>query len=112
MAYSTDSGRTFHWLEYMTHSFVPTRDSASYTIAVTQDSIYVAHQFQYDASVDRCPLVDGIDLSKPYPPGLHDSGFWASEKPDFLAGLKTPSGQDHFTCDESIRPSNLPGKTP
>jgi hypothetical protein len=106
LVYSTDGGRTFRGKVYM-NSFDPSEDSERYTIAVTKDGFYVVKQMQYDAYVIKYPLVKDINLSEPYPTGLHDERFWSSKKPTFLAGLRTPSGQEHFTCDKTIRPSNL-----
>jgi hypothetical protein len=103
--YSTDSGRTFRSMVYM-NSSNPPKDSEAYTIAVMSNGFYVIEQQQYDAGVIKYPLVKNIDLNQPYPPGLHDISFMASKKPDFLLGLHSPSGQERFTCDASIRPSN------
>lgn len=106
LLYSTDAGRTFRGMKYM-NSSRPSRDSENYTITVTKDAFYVVEKMQYDAYIRKYPLVKGINLSQPYPTGLHDETSWASKKP-LPAGLRTPSGQDRLTCDKSIRPKNLP----
>jgi hypothetical protein len=105
LIYSTDSGRTFHGMVYM-KSFDPFRYSKDYTMAVNGDRLYVAEKIQDDAYVIEYPLVQGIDLTKPYPPGVRGSSFTASWRPTYLSGLRTPSGQERFTCDASIRPKN------
>jgi hypothetical protein len=110
LAYSTDGGRTFRWLDYMKYSSRPSKQSEKYTIAVTRDGIYI---FQKrldggDYTVSKYPLISGIDLKRPYPAGLHDESFMASKRPGVLPSLRTPSGQDHFTCDTPITPSDLP----
>ncbi|MFC4485790.1 MULTISPECIES: T6SS immunity protein Tli3 family protein [Cupriavidus] len=107
LLYSTDSGRTFHGVAYM-RSFNPFRDTAKYTIAVTTDRYYVAERIQNDSYVIESALRPGIDLDKPYPPGVRGSSFAASKRPGYLSGLRSPSGQERFTCDPSIRPANLP----
>jgi hypothetical protein len=111
--YSTDGGRTFTWMYYIERSTNPPRDSEDYTIAVTKDRFYVKKLWGiHNPSVSEYPLVPGIDLTKPYPPGVRGSGFAESKRPHFMDGLRTPSGQDHFICDESIEPSNWPQKMP
>ncbi|OXC76566.1 hypothetical protein BSU04_21355 [Caballeronia sordidicola] len=108
-AYSTDSGRTFRWLDYMKYSFRPSEDSEKFTIAAANDGIYVFQKRVYggDYTVSKYPLMSGIDLSRPYPAGVHDESFMASKRPDVLPSLHTPSGQDHYTCDASLRAPNL-----
>jgi len=111
--YSTDGGQTFAWIHYREHGFELSKDSESDTIAVTKDRFYVKERWgANDAYVSEYPLIPRIDLKKPYPPGVRGSSFAESDRPRFLDGLHTPSGDDHFTCDESIRPSNLPQKKP
>lgn len=110
LLYSTDSGKTFAAFAYMKHSFDPFEDSRRYTVAVTRDKLFVA-RVDYgnetgSAYVREYPLVPGVDLSKPYPPGIHGSTFSTSERPDYLYGVVTPSGQDRITCDTSIKPTN------
>ncbi|MBP0597025.1 hypothetical protein J8I26_02855 [Herbaspirillum sp. LeCh32-8] len=108
LGYSTDGGRTFKYKKYM-QAESPAKDSQNYSILVGQDGVYVAEkrsQTNGATYVTKYPLVPGIDLDKPYPPGVQGEGFPTSKKP--LPLLRTPSGQDHITCDAAIRPSNLP----
>lgn len=107
LAYSTDRGQTFRWLDYMNNVFSPAEDSERYTVAVTKDALYVAEQSQYDVHVRKFPLAPQIDLNKPYPTGLLSDSGWASKKRLLPSGLRSPSGQERFTCDASIRPMNL-----
>jgi hypothetical protein len=109
LLYSTDGGRTFDDLNYM-NTGDPFEDSKRYTVAVTGDKLFVA-QADYgdengDAYVREYPLVPGIDLRKPYPPGIRGSSFAASKRPQYLRGVVTPSGLDRITCDASIKPTN------
>ncbi|WP_241020726.1 hypothetical protein [Burkholderia sp. Ac-20344] len=105
--YSTDGGITFSVMTYMDHSFNPTEDSRSYSVFVTEDKLYVAKKWgDDDAYVVVSPMVPGIDLSKPYPPGVRGGSFAASKRPGIFSKLRTPSGQDRITCDTSIKPSN------
>ncbi|WP_438392466.1 T6SS immunity protein Tli3 family protein [Caballeronia sp. DA-9] len=110
-AYSTDSGRTFKWLDYLKYTSLPSEASKKYTIAVTKDAIYIADKSQYDTHVTKLPLTSQIELDKPYPSGLRSDSAWEANKKILPAGLRTPSGQDHFTCDGSIRSAGQP-KTP
>ncbi|WP_034292793.1 hypothetical protein [Herbaspirillum sp. RV1423] len=110
LIYSTDGGRTFKGKVYM-NGQTPSVDSENYSILVAKDGFYVVKTLEYakgkfDNDVTKYPLYPGIDFDdrKPYPPGVHDE--YLSNKP--LPPLRTPSGQDRFTCDASIRPSNLP----
>ena len=64
-------------------SFDPFRDSKDYTMAVNGDRLYVAEKIQDDAYVIEYPLVQGIDLTKPYPPGVRGSSFTASWRPTY-----------------------------
>jgi len=109
--YSTDTGRTFQsGGYYMLHSDNPYRDSADYIVAAGADRIYIAKKWGSDNyRVVQYPLVPGIDLSKRYPPGVRGDSFAASRRPDYLDGLRTPSGQEYISCDDSIRPANPPG---
>ncbi|OXC76567.1 hypothetical protein BSU04_21360 [Caballeronia sordidicola] len=106
-AYSTDSGRTFRWLDYKQHSSRPSEDSEKFTIAVASNKLYVIEQILNNAYVMQYPLVSGIDISKPYPPGIEGDGFSASSRPTFMSGVHTPSGQDHYSCDASLRAPNV-----
>jgi hypothetical protein len=107
-AYSTDSGRTFRWLDYKEYSFSPSEDSEKFAIAVSAKKVYVVEKITGDAYVKQYPLIAGIDISKPYPPGIEGDGFSASSRPTFMSGVRTPSGQDRFTCDASIRSAGQP----
>jgi hypothetical protein len=107
MAYSTDGGRTFSGAIYTEHSFDPYLDSKDFTVAVTRNKLYVAKKWGSDDDyVTEYPMVAGIDLNSPYPPGVTGDSFAASKRPGYISGLRTPSGQDHITCDASIKPSN------
>ncbi len=113
LLYSTDGGKTFDLMEYMDHSSDPFEDSKDYTVAVTSDKLFVAKKYQYredrpdyDLMVDQYPLDPAVDLGKPYPPGFHSDGAWASKKKLLPDGLRTPSGEDRLTCDPSIKPTN------
>ncbi|MGS0897680.1 T6SS immunity protein Tli3 family protein, partial [Burkholderia stagnalis] len=111
--YSTDGGKTFATKVYMDHSFDAFEDSKGYTVAVTSDKLFIAKEYRYrsdlpdyDLMVDQYPLDPAVDLGKPYPPGFHSDGAWASKKKLMPDGLRTPSGQDRITCDASIQPTN------
>ncbi|RZT31313.1 T6SS immunity protein Tli3 family protein [Cupriavidus agavae] len=111
--YSTDGGRSFIGTYYMYNSWQVFRDSADYIIAVTSDRLYIASKVGRtvdDFGVDQLPLNPGIDLRKAYPPGVRGDSFLASRRPNYLNGLRTPSGQEYLSCDPSIRPTNLPEK--
>lgn len=109
--YSTNGGKTFNALPYMNSSYPPV-DSENYTIAVTKNALYIVQtdpphlEQSKSAYVRKAPLYPLADLTN-----LDRSkGVWETgdKAPPFPSGLRTPSGQDRFTCDESIRPSNLP----
>ncbi|MCA8060905.1 hypothetical protein [Burkholderia sp. AU38729] len=107
--YSTDGGQTFHVKDYADHSFKPFDDSKRYTFAVANGRLFVAKSDYADESeayVREYPMVYGIDLSKPYPPGIRGSSFAASKRPNYLQGASTPSGQDRIICDSSLKPTN------
>jgi hypothetical protein len=115
LAYSTDSGRTFSWLPYIRNSPRPSEDSDNYTIAVTTHSLYIVQtdpphlEQSKSAYVRKAPLYPLVDLTN-----LDRSkGVWETgdKAPPFPSGLRTPSGQDRFTCDASIRSAGQP-KTP
>ncbi|WP_034291834.1 hypothetical protein [Herbaspirillum sp. RV1423] len=110
LAYSSDGGRTFKSKKYMQSPY-PTKASENYSILVAQDGFYVVKTSEYakgkfDNDVTKYPLAPGIeyDTVAGLPKGYHIE--YLSNKP--LPPLRTPSGQDRFTCDASIRPSNLP----
>ncbi|KWA07412.1 hypothetical protein [Burkholderia territorii] len=105
--YSTDGGKTFATKVYMDHSFNAFEDSEDYSIFVTKDRLYVANRSaDDDAYVLEYPMVPGIDLSKPYPPGVKGGSFAASKRPGVFSKIRTPSGQDRIVCDASIKPTN------
>ncbi|WP_423194429.1 T6SS immunity protein Tli3 family protein [Cupriavidus sp. H18C2] len=114
--YSTDGGRSFRsGGYYMKNSRSPFEDSAQYIVAATADRIYIAEKIARDIDdywVEQYPLVSGIDLRQPLPPGIKGDYFRASRRPNYLNGLHTPSGQEYISCDDSIRPSNFPKPTP
>jgi hypothetical protein len=105
--YSTNGGRTFNAIPYMNSSYPPV-DSENYTIVVTKDSFFVEKlisKITGHVSTDRYPLIPGFVYGTDEK--LPDDKRIESNVP-MQSGLRTPSGQDRFTCDESIRPSNLP----
>ncbi|WP_213779763.1 hypothetical protein [Caballeronia sp. dw_276] len=108
LAYSTDRGRTFRWFDYLKYSSRPSEASEKYTFAVTKDALYIADKAQYNTHVTKLPLAFQIELNKPYPQGLHPDSAWATNKKLLPEGLHTPSGQDRFTCDASIRSAGQP----
>jgi hypothetical protein len=106
LIYSTDGGRTFAGVSYM-NSFHPFQDSSDYTIIATPDKLFVVQSVSGDLRVRQFPLAPGIDLDRPYPPGLHSDGGWDSKKKLLPTDpLRSPSGQERFTCDASIKPTN------
>ncbi|WP_423393744.1 T6SS immunity protein Tli3 family protein [Burkholderia sp. LMG 21824] len=105
--YSTDGGRTFLVGDYADHSFRPFDDSKNYTFAVTKEKLYIAEKSAgNDVYVLEYPMINGIDLSRPYPAGVKGDSFAESKRPQFLRGIFTPSGQDRITCDSSLKPTN------
>jgi hypothetical protein len=108
--YSTDSGRTFQEGDYyIRNRQYPYEQSANYIVAAGADRIYVAKRWGTDNyRVVQYPLIPGIDLRKEYPPGIRGDSFAASRRPNYLDGLRTPSGQEYISCDDSIRPVNPP----
>ncbi|WP_423194431.1 T6SS immunity protein Tli3 family protein [Cupriavidus sp. H18C2] len=116
--YSTDAGRTFlSGGYYMRDSPNPFRDSKDYIVAATTDRIYIARKWRTDDYyVTQYPLAPGIDL-RPYRHGepprpevkttVRGERFSASQRPNYLDGLRTPSGQEYVSCDDSIRPANV-----
>lgn len=110
--YSTDSGRTFKRMVYMNNSSDPSRDSKDYTIATTKDALYIARSSPprlergKSAYVRKAPLYPLADLTN-----LDRSkGVWETgdKAPPFPSSLRTPTGQDRFTCDASIRSAGQP----
>jgi len=107
--YSTDGGKSFQRGDYyIRNTRRPFQNSKNYIIAVNADRIYIAKDRDGDYYVTQYPLIPGIDLRKPYPPGVRGAGFLASKRPNYLDGLRTPSGQEYIKCDDSIRPANAP----
>ncbi|WP_244108462.1 T6SS immunity protein Tli3 family protein [Burkholderia anthina] len=105
--YSTNGGKTFDTKVYMDHSFNAFEDSKGYSVFATRDKLYVAKKWgDDDAYVVVSPMVPGIDLSRPYPPGVRGESFTALKRPGVFSQLRTPSGQDRVTCDASIKPTN------
>lgn len=105
--YSTDGGKTFGAVYYMRNSPNPFMDSKNYAIFVTKDRLYVAKRWGVDdAYVREYPLLPGIVLGQPYPPGITGSSFASSERPGIFSQLRTPTGQDRITCDPLIKPTN------
>ncbi|MDR5750069.1 MULTISPECIES: hypothetical protein [unclassified Caballeronia] len=103
LIYSTDSGRTFQGMVYM-KTFDPFNRSRDYTMATTRDALYVLKRGQVSLYVIRYPLVQGFTYgtNQPLPGGMRIE--FDVQMP---SGLRSPSGQERFTCDASIRPSNL-----
>jgi hypothetical protein len=106
MAYSTDAGVTFHGKTYTAHSFDPYQESKNFTIVVTRDAAYAIERFgdtTDKTSTTRYPLISGFIYSakEKLPDGVHID--FDAQAP---TGLRTPSGQDHITCDASIKPSS------
>jgi hypothetical protein len=99
--YSTDGGNTFHVLQYM-KSFDPTRDSSWYTIAVTKDAFYVEKSYDGNSYVRRYPLIAGYSYGR----GKLPDGQGVEYNVKMPTGLRSPSGQERFTCDASIKPTN------
>ncbi|MEW6342484.1 MAG: hypothetical protein AB1704_17650 [Pseudomonadota bacterium] len=106
MAYSTDGGENFHSIVYMPNSFDPYQDSKAYTIIATNDSIYINQKLgetTNQTETDRYPMIPGfVYFSKEKLPAGKRIEFDVQAP----TGLRTPSGQDHITCDTLIRPTN------
>ncbi|WP_156125985.1 T6SS immunity protein Tli3 family protein [Paraburkholderia kururiensis] len=108
VAYSTDGGRSFQWAQYDINSisFDPVESSKRYKFIVLKDRLYVVQNDREGvddyAYVTQYPLIEGINLSKPYPDGVRGDGFRISSRPETFSKIYTPSGQDHYVCDELI----------
>jgi hypothetical protein len=106
MMYSTDSGRTFYAKSYVNNSFDPFKYSKDFTIAATKDAIYVTEKLGETTSqtTTRKYLInpDSIYLEREKLP----DGAPFVHSPPAPTGLRTPSGQDRYTCDASIKPTN------
>jgi hypothetical protein len=109
LAYSTDSGRTFNWLPYIRNSSRPSEDSENYTIMVNRETAFVVKdKGGSDYYIVKYPLIAGyVYGSGERLPGTVEIEFNAP----MPSKLTTPSGQDRFTCDASIRSAGQP-KTP
>ncbi|NPT57898.1 hypothetical protein GNZ13_25850 [Paraburkholderia sp. 5N] len=104
--YSTDGGENFHSIVYMPHSFRPFEDSKKYTVTATKDALYVSEglgETTDRTATTRYPLLPGLVYfaKEKLPDGMHID--FDAKAP---TGLHTPSGQDHITCDVSIKPTN------
>ncbi|WP_244107568.1 T6SS immunity protein Tli3 family protein [Burkholderia anthina] len=105
--YSIDGGKNFAAKVYMDHGLDAFEKSKGYSFFVTKDRLHVANRSaDGDAYVVEYPMMPGIDLSGPYPPGVERGSFAASKRPVVFSKLLTPSGQDRITCDASIKPMN------
>ena len=113
LIYSTDAGRTFSGWVYM-RSFNPYRDSKSYTIAATKDSLYIVKSNLFhpdddpDPYVQKAPLYPNVDISNL----VTSRGKWETgdKAPPFPRGLRSPSGQERLSCDPSMRPTDPDAK--
>lgn len=103
MTYSTDGGVTFHGMTYFKYSMDPFEDSKRYTIVVDSNRVYVSKARQIDSYVVSYPLVPGFDYSGR---ALLPDGTRIKFDTTMPTGLRTPSGEDHITCDTSIKPTN------
>ncbi|MEX3986122.1 hypothetical protein AB4Y45_45470, partial [Paraburkholderia sp. EG287A] len=106
MAYSTDGGRTFDGMTYIKGSFNPYEESKDFTITATTDAVYVTRKLGNTSSkttTTKYPMRHGfVYLSKEtLPAGMH-----IEHSVPAPGGMQTPSGQDHITCDASIKPTN------
>jgi hypothetical protein len=105
LIYSTDGGRTFAGMSYM-NSFHPFQDSKKYSVVVTKDGFYVAETIQDDAYVIGYLLKRSGSPDQPNSVRIERETFTASKRPHIMDGLHSPSGQERFTCDASIMPTN------
>jgi hypothetical protein len=102
LIYSTDGGRTFDGNRFM-RSFDPFEDTKRYTVLVTSEAYFVEKRFDEEfASVDRFPLYPGFKYGQDTLPD-HDKVQYNTKMP---IGLHSPSGQERFSCNASIRPTN------
>lgn len=98
---STDGGGTFHIFQYM-NSFNPSGDSGWYTIVVTNDAFYVEKSYDGNSYVRRYTLF-ADDANRQ---GGPSDGRGIEYNVKMPTGLRSPSGQERFTCDASIKPTN------
>ncbi|WP_346656240.1 T6SS immunity protein Tli3 family protein [Paraburkholderia phenoliruptrix] len=103
LLYSTDGGRTFRGMVYFEHSFNPYVDTKAYTVVADGSRVYVSEARQSKAYVVSYPLVPGYAYTGK--DALPD-GYEIKFDTTVPSGLRTPSGQDHITCDASIKPTN------
>ncbi|WP_456061751.1 T6SS immunity protein Tli3 family protein, partial [Caballeronia glebae] len=102
LIYSTDGGRTFYGNRFM-RSFEPYRDTEHYTLLVTKDAYFVEDRFNENfPSADRFPLIPRFRYGHDILPDA-DKVQYNTKMP---SGLRSPSGQERFACDASIRPTN------
>jgi hypothetical protein len=101
LIYSTDGGRTFAGMSYM-NSFKPFRDSSWYSILVDADAFYVEESYDGNSYVRRYPLIAGYSYGR----GKLPDGQGVEYNVKMPTGLRSPSGQERFTCDASIKPTN------
>jgi len=100
--YSIDGGESFHAMTYSADNFNPFEYSKRYIVAATSDALYVSEKLGDTTSqtaVSRYRLVPGVVYSSKHGPIEEYNAT-------LPLGLSTPSGQDHITCDASIKPTN------
>ncbi|WP_230474800.1 T6SS effector phospholipase Tle3 domain-containing protein [Dyella monticola] len=108
LAYSTDGGRSFHWLQYDIHEHTAdsVESSKRYTMSVTSDSLFVTMTWGDEGKTltDQIPLVPGFiyGTDAHLPKGVRIN--WKATVPP---GLRTPSGQDHYVCDMSVHDAKV-----
>ncbi|KDR26564.1 T6SS immunity protein Tli3 family protein [Caballeronia zhejiangensis] len=111
LAYSSDGGRSFNWLQYDDHakSFDSVKSSGDYLMSVTKDSLYITQKISDagDTYTDRVPLAPGYvygqDAKLPKGVGIESDA-------QLPRNLATPSGQKHYACDNSIHDSKATKK--
>jgi hypothetical protein len=102
LIYSTDGGRSFDGAYFM-RSFNPSEDTKRYAVLVTKDAYFVEKRYDENfASVDRFPLLPGFKYGQDTLPD-QDKVQYNTKMP---IGLHSPSGQERFSCDASIGPTN------
>ncbi|WP_156923784.1 T6SS immunity protein Tli3 family protein [Burkholderia sp. WSM2232] len=129
VAYSTDGGRSFNWMRYDNYyvSFDPVKDSKKYVISVTKDAMYItmftykympispsgehpdpSYDLREDSSItDQYPMAPGYVYGKN---ATLPEGITIRSNVRLPSGLHTPSGADHFTCDELVNDSTAEQK--
>ncbi|CAG2155571.1 hypothetical protein D3C87_1136750 [compost metagenome] len=106
LLYSTDGGKTFKGWRYMV-SFDPFKDSKRFTIAATEDAMYISKLHSETTGriiTARYPLIPGFVYGKEDLP----NGLRIEFDTKLPSGLRSPTGQERFSCDPSIRPTNPP----